>query len=162
MRALVTWADRIITMDRITEGPISIAKVIYYSIILNISVQTGCACNDKYFSPSDKGGGPLVHYRQGSAHTLLHKGLGHSRPNPNACPSVCQKNKTLIFCPSPSGLSCVKQQHRYEAVKPPSSDLQSLFAFSHPSFLKSGQKKATKLLSAKKPRLNSWEKWQQK
>lgn len=46
MGVLVTWADRIITMDRITEGPISMARVIYYSIILNISVQTGCACND--------------------------------------------------------------------------------------------------------------------
>lgn len=55
----VTQADRIITMDRITEGPVSTATVIYYSIILNISGQTGCACDHKYFSPSYEGGGHL-------------------------------------------------------------------------------------------------------
>jgi len=51
--------ERIITVDRITEGPVSTDRVIYYSIILNISGQTGCACNHEYFSPSYKGGGHL-------------------------------------------------------------------------------------------------------
>lgn len=108
---------------RITVGPTSTASFIYYSIILNISGQTGCACGHEYFSPSSVLGGtcPLPMGKEG-VHAVLSGALGHSRRTPTPVLHFAKKTYSV---PSPSGLAYVRRRRRYEAVKPSLSRFQS-------------------------------------